>query len=163
MEHNLVAKIIAEERYLRLEHGLQFGRCIDVQWCCTSEQAKGADQANETETMVAMDVADEDTLQLLKMHAGTTHLNLCALTTIHHEEFTTQLHQLAGAMMPQRRGRTAAPQDMNFECFHDRHGLFVVVISIAIVVGDAHKVFTHRRTTSVTVLIALRYDYHGVA
>ena len=60
MEVNLVVEVVTEQLHLLLQHILQGSWRIDGQPCRTAQQAKRAEHAYQSETMVAMQMGDED-------------------------------------------------------------------------------------------------------
>jgi hypothetical protein len=95
LELHFIIQIATEEINLSLQDVSKFLGSIDRQLGSTSQQAKGTQHTNESETMVTMQMGDENGTDLGKTKARTAQLYLCSLTAIHEEQLATHLYDLS--------------------------------------------------------------------
>ena len=86
---------------LEIDDGFQFRWAVDVQWRLPAHQVHGTDQAQQTEVMIAVQVADEDVTDPLEVEAHGAQPFLRAFTTIDQVVVVVDVHQL-------RCGKTAS-------------------------------------------------------
>ena len=94
VEHDFVGHTFAEKIQLGCQQSLQFLVGIDVQGGSASQQSEGGNQSHQPETMVAMQMRDEDVVEAGELQLGTAELELCPFTAIHHEELLAYVHYL---------------------------------------------------------------------
>ena len=82
---------------------------MDMKGRCTTQQTKGGDHADESETMVAMKMGDEDTTEFQEVEMTLTHLCLGALRTVEHQHSFPHLYQLRGTIVTKGGKRTSTP------------------------------------------------------
>ena len=85
---------MGKELDLPIEFGAQCLWRMNMQTGCTPQQAKGRDHADESETVVAMQMGDKHMTELREAHPAFTQLHLRALGTIEHQHLITHLHHL---------------------------------------------------------------------
>jgi hypothetical protein len=73
-----------------------------------TQHPKSTDETDESEAMVAMQMTDENCLQLSETNVGATQGNLRTLPAIYHETFASYLNKLRGGKMMERGQRAAA-------------------------------------------------------
>jgi hypothetical protein len=72
-------------------------------------QPEGGDHADEPETMVAMQMGDEDMAQFGKPRMAPPQLCLRTLCAIQHQQLLTHFHHLGGSVMAKGGKRTSTP------------------------------------------------------
>ena len=89
------------EEHLLFHHKQLFIMCrsIDMKGCDAALQTKGGEHSHESEDMVAMNMADEDGIELGETDMGTAYLYLRAFATIYHEVFSSYLDNLGRGIM----------------------------------------------------------------
>ena len=89
------------EKHLLFHHKEFFIVCrsIDMKGRDAALQTKGGEHSHESEDMVAMNMADEDGIELGETDMGTAYLYLSAFATIYHEVFSSYLNNLRRGIM----------------------------------------------------------------
>ncbi len=67
---------------------------MDMEFACLSQHAEGGNESHESETVVAMEVGDEDVVEAFELESQATKLDLRTLSAVNHEEFLTDIDHL---------------------------------------------------------------------
>lgn len=94
VEDDLVGGIGTEVIDLRLEDALEVLRSVDVEVLGASEESEGGEHTDESEGVVAMQMGEEDGLEMGEADVGTAQCHLCAFSTVEHEEFLADVDDL---------------------------------------------------------------------
>ena len=95
--------------YLTLKHRPQFLGGMDMESGCASQKTKGGYHANQSETMVTVQMGDKDMAQFGETHPTATQLHLGAFSTINHQHLVAQFYHLRGGVMTKGGKRTSTP------------------------------------------------------
>jgi hypothetical protein len=109
MELHSETQVMGEELDLMVQFWSQGLWCMDMEGSCTSQKSEGGDHTNETETVVTMQVGNEDVAQFGETHPTPAELHLCAFSTVEHEHFLTHLNHLRRGVMTKGGKRTSTP------------------------------------------------------
>jgi hypothetical protein len=109
MEDDFEVEVVGKELYLALQLGAQCLRGMDVETGCAPQKSESGDHANEAETVVAMQMGDEDVTELREAHTTAAQLHLSALGTVEHQHLVAHLHHLGRSMMAKGGKRTSTP------------------------------------------------------
>ena len=82
MEDDIVVHPFAEEGFIELQNGAEGLGTINVEIACTAVHCHRAEQAEEAEEVVSVDMGDENGFDFQERHVGTPELLLSALTAI---------------------------------------------------------------------------------
>jgi hypothetical protein len=115
----------AEEVYLWLHQCLQCIVGIDVQRCGAPQQPECRYESHQPETMVAMQVRNEDVVYEREMYVSSAQLQLCAFSTVYHEQFVPDFYNLGTWVVSCCRQGRATAQYMYFERFHSTANLVI--------------------------------------
>lgn len=94
VKDDVVGGIGTEVVDLWLENALQVLGTIDVEVLNAPEKSEGGEHADESKSVIAMKVCEEDALEMGEGETGTSECHLGALCTIEHEEFLTNVDDL---------------------------------------------------------------------
>ena len=95
VQNDFVGRISTEIVDVRLKDALKVFRTIHMQVLCAAEQAEGREQTDESESVVAMQMGQEDGLQSGETDVRLAECHLCAFCTIEHEEFFADVDYLS--------------------------------------------------------------------
>ena len=118
VEDDFIGRIGAEVIYLWLEDACEVFRPVDVEVLNASEQSEGGQHSEESEGVVAMQVGEEDGLQMGETEARTAECHLGAFSAIEHEEFFADVDDLRGTESFGGGKSGSASQYGDFELFH---------------------------------------------
>ena len=94
VEDDLVGGIGTEVIDLWLEDALEVVRSVDVEVLGASEESEGGEHTDEPEGVVAMQMGEEDGLEMGEADVGTAQCHLCTFSTVEHEEFLADVDDL---------------------------------------------------------------------
>jgi hypothetical protein len=94
MEKERVVHALAEEVYLRLHHLFEIMVGIYMQWGSAPKQCECRYQANEPETVVTMQVRNEDVVDEREVYVITAQLQLRAFAAVNHELLVPNFYNL---------------------------------------------------------------------
>ena len=137
MEFHFEPGTLAEKVQQTLQHRAKVFRGVYMQGGRAPQQAKGGNQTDKPEAMVAVQVGNEDMVEMREFEPGTAHLQLRPLSAVDHIEFFAHIDDL-------RRGKVAhggkcrpAAQNRQFELFHD--DFFIPSVLLPPVRGEERK------------------------
>ena len=107
--------VLHEEVDLRLEYRFQIGRYVEVEVVAAAVERQGREQAHQSQTVVAVGVADEDVVELPGMDFVSYQLHLRALPAVDQVGSPLDADYLRGGVMPQCRFRAPAAENGDFE------------------------------------------------
>ena len=67
---------------------------VDVKVSCSSQKTQRGNQPRQTETVVAMQVGDENMIEFLEMQFHGAELELGSFSAVNHKQFLPQIHDL---------------------------------------------------------------------
>ena len=120
VKENLVRRIGTKIIDLWLEDALEVLRPIDMEILGAPEKSEGREHADEPEGVVAVEVGEENGLEMGEADVGTTQRHLCTFCAVEHEELFADVDNLRGT--ESARGGESGPTSkyINFELFHER-------------------------------------------
>ena len=125
VEEKWIVHSFAEELYLWLHQLFEMRVGIYVERCGASKHTESGYEANEPETVVAVQVRYEDVVDEREVYVATAQLHLCALAAVHHKLLVAYLYNLRTCIVACCRQCRAAAQYMYLEWFHSDANLLI--------------------------------------
>lgn len=94
VKDDAVGGVGAEVVDLWLEDALEVLRTINMEVLGTPEKSEGGEHADEPEGVVAMQMSEENGLEMGEADVGTTQRHLCTFCTVEHEELFADVDDL---------------------------------------------------------------------
>ena len=118
VKENLVRRIGTKVIDLWLEDALEVLGTVDVEVLGASEESEGGEHADEPEGMVAMQMSEENGLEMGEGDVGTAQCHLCAFSAVKHEELFADVDDLRGTESARGGECGAAAEYVDGECLH---------------------------------------------
>ena len=94
MKENLVRRIGTKVIDLWLEDALEVLGSIDMEVLGTPEKSEGGEHADEPEGVVAVEVGEENGLEMGEADVGTTQRHLCTFSAVEHKKLFADVDNL---------------------------------------------------------------------
>ena len=94
VKENLVRRIGTKVIDLWLKDALEVLGTINMEVLGTPEKSEGGEHADEPEGMVAMQMSEEDSLEMREADVGTTQRHLCTFSAVEHKKLFADVDNL---------------------------------------------------------------------
>lgn len=127
MQKDLVGRIGTEVVDLGLENALEVFGTIDVEVLDASHESESGKHADEPKHMVAMQMGEEDGLQMGETDVRAAQRHLCAFGAVEHEEFLADVDHLRGTEAARGGKGCTASEYVDFKLFHFSEGALTLL------------------------------------